>query len=58
MPKTSRPLAVVVSMEAPRAGEDLQPHSAFRKIVHERDEVLEVPPQPVELPHRERVAPA
>ena len=56
MPKTRRPAGVAVSICAPLARQHAQADPAVRQFLHDIDEVVQVAPETVELPHDERVA--
>ena len=56
MPKTRRPLAVVVSISAPAAGEHAQAGAAAVQLVDRRRQLLQVASRAVQLPDDEGVA--
>ena len=56
IPKTSLPLAVVVSMVAPWPVQDFQPDAALRERLGGIDQMLEVASQAVELPDDKCIA--
>jgi hypothetical protein len=56
MPKISLPAAVVVFDRRALAGQHAQADLAGGEVMHGIDEVAEISPEPVELPHNKRVA--
>ena len=54
MPNTNRPAAVVVSSCIPLAGVHPQTHAPHGQVRNGIDEMDEVAPEPVELPHHEQ----
>ena len=55
IPKTRRPFAVVVSNLGPLASHDLQSHLPLVQGLDQCYQVPEIPPEPIELPHHQRI---